>query len=260
MSIDYDETPEAAAARLQHVLDEESRAQREAHEKALRAQREAQARERANEAKRASRAKAKEARETLLASMSDDERRQYLQRESLASVHALRQGARKVHTVQRRAAPARVVAPVQALHPAPEEPPMPDKAPRYWVRWVNPGSGVFKYFGVDYDHGQLVPLRPGPTYDKLLNIMYVAEVDQPRLIVRCGVCGAEFLNERFLNAHGAKRHSARFATAEDLEVRAAMQTEHGDAAVVDVTGDAEERRLMTEFPLALENTTASRQG
>lgn len=151
-----------------------------------------------------------------------------------------------------------------AASPAPAPPTEDERMkahePRWWVRWVNPATHEFKYYGVVYDHGQILPLRDGPTREKLENIMYVAQVESPRLVAKCGVCGAEFMNERFLNTHGAKRHSDRFATADELEVRAGMQTEHGDAAVVDVTGDAAERRLMQEFPLALENTTASRNG
>jgi hypothetical protein len=154
----------------------------------------------------------------------------------------------------------RAPRPSRPQAPPPQAEEVAVSAPRYWVRWVNPGTDVFRYCGVTYDHGQLLAMGRSVNDEKLQRIMFVALVETPRLCATCGVCGAEFVSERFLNAHGAKRHRARFASAEDLEIRAHLQSEYGDAAVVDVTGDAKERRLMDEFPLALENTKASREG
>jgi hypothetical protein len=157
------------------------------------------------------------------------------------------------HHVPRAKAPRPVVVPPQA-----EEVPMAAQVTRYWVRWVNPETDVFRYCGVAYDHGQLLQMGSSANDEKLQRIMFVALVESPRLCATCGVCGADFVSERFLNAHGAKRHRDRFATTEELEIRAGMSSEYGDAAVVDITGEAKERRLMEEFPLALENTKASR--
>jgi hypothetical protein len=131
--------------------------------------------------------------------------------------------------------------------------------PIYAARFVVPGTGYLTYFGTDYDRGELLTLRGGTRDSRLLDMAYIVPVEkaEQHLVTQCGVCGKEFLNDYFRDEHGKRRHRNRFA--DDLEVSEGVVTHMGPASVRDTTGDAEEKRLMAEAPLHLENTLASRR-
>jgi hypothetical protein len=135
----------------------------------------------------------------------------------------------------------------------------PDQ-PLFAVRFVVPGTGHFTYFGTDYDRGEIFALNGGPRDSRLVDLGYVMPVSksEQHLQAQCGVCGKEFMTEQFRDHHGRRRHKDRFA--DELEVTEGMVTDMGTAGVRDTTGDAEERRLLQEAPLYLENTEASRRG
>lgn len=134
-----------------------------------------------------------------------------------------------------------------------------DETPMTWVRFSVPGLGYFTYHGTNYDRGQLMPLVGGPRDEQLLRMGYVqmAAKEESHLRAQCGVCGAWFLNEQFRSHHGNQRHSDRFAS-DELELGGGMEGPRGDvAALRDVTGDADERRMQQQYPLYLERTKAT---
>lgn len=149
-----------------------------------------------------------------------------------------------------------------ALPSAPQEMPMasaPDRT--HWVRFVIPGQGAMTYHGTDYDYGALLAIRGTPRDEQLVRLGFLAPLDQSEahLHAQCGVCAHWFLTEYFRDMHGRRRHQQRFV-GDDLDVAAGMAGPDGGAALRDITGDAEERRLMQENPLFLEKTKASQQG
>jgi hypothetical protein len=134
----------------------------------------------------------------------------------------------------------------------------PPDTPLFWTRFTIPGLGFFTYHGTNYDRGQLMPLVGGPRDEQLVRMGYVqpAAKEEAYLQAQCGVCGAWFLNEQFREAHGRLRHSDRFASS-DLDIGGGMDGPDGGAALRDVTGDAEERRMQQQYPLYLEKTKAT---
>jgi hypothetical protein len=132
--------------------------------------------------------------------------------------------------------------------------------PQYAVRFVVPGTGYFTYFGTDYDRGELLTLMGGQRDSRLIDLAYVELVSQDtrHLHAQCGVCGRWFVTEWMRDQHGRRRHQDRFG--EELEVSAEMVFGGHVARVRDTTGDVEERRLMVEAPLNLDNTLANRKG
>jgi hypothetical protein len=127
-----------------------------------------------------------------------------------------------------------------------------------WVRFTIPGLGFFTYHGTNYDRGQLMAMMGGPRDEQLQRMGYVqpAPKEEEYLRAQCGECGAWFLNEQFRDAHGRLRHSARF-TQDDLAIGGGMEGPDGGAALRDVTGDAEERRMQQQYPLYLDKTRAT---
>ena len=132
----------------------------------------------------------------------------------------------------------------------------------HWVRFVVPGQGSFTYRGTNYDYGELIMLGSSPRDEQLVRLGYVYAIDttEAHLHAECGVCERWFLTEYYRDMHGKRRHNQRFASDDDLDVAAGMAGPDGGAALRDITGDAEERRLMQENPLFLEKTKASQQG
>jgi len=135
--------------------------------------------------------------------------------------------------------------------------------PLYWVRFQLPGLDTFTYWGDNYDRGQLLLLNGSATQgrnEQLIRMQYIELTDPEtrHLHAECGVCGAWFVSEYFLNLHGAKQHANRFR--DDIEVAAGMQLGDDAAALRDVTGDSAERRMQQDFPLALEKTKATLEG
>ena len=133
-----------------------------------------------------------------------------------------------------------------------------DETPMWWTRFTIPGLGFLTYHGTNYDRGQLLPMLGGPRDEQLQRMGYVqpAPKEETYLRAQCGECGAWFLNEPFRDGHGRLRHSARFAPA-DLDIGSGMDGPDGGAALRDVTGDADERRMQQQYPLYLQKTKAT---
>ena len=130
----------------------------------------------------------------------------------------------------------------------------------YWVRFCVPGLGYFTYNGVNYDRGQLIALSGGPHDEQLVRMGYVGAVDASKshLQAECGECSTWFVSEQFRDQHGRMKHRSRFQDdRESLEVGAGMAGPAGGAALRDITGDAEERRMMQDMPLYLDKTAAT---
>jgi hypothetical protein len=134
----------------------------------------------------------------------------------------------------------------------------PTASPIYWTRFTIPGLGFFTYHGTNYDRGQLMPMVGGPRDEQLQRMGYVqpAPTEEEYLRAQCGACGAWFLNEQFRDAHGRLRHSERFQQ-DDIAIGGGMEGPDGGAALRDVTGDAEERRMQQQYPLYLDKTRAT---
>lgn len=130
----------------------------------------------------------------------------------------------------------------------------------HWCRFVIPGQGTLTYRSVDYDYAELLTLATTPRDEQLVRLGYVYPIDktESHLHAQCGVCERWFLTEYYRDMHGRRRHNQRFA-GDDLEVGGGMAGPDGGAALRDITGDAEERRLMQDNPLFLEKTKASQQ-
>jgi hypothetical protein len=130
--------------------------------------------------------------------------------------------------------------------------------PIYWVRFSIPGLGYFTYHGTNYDRGQLMPLAGGPRDEQLVRMGYIelALKEEAYLQAQCGACGLWFLNEQFRDGHGRLRHRERFVE-EDLAIGGGMEGPDGGAALRDVTGDAEEKRMQQQYPLYLDKTKAT---
>lgn len=133
-----------------------------------------------------------------------------------------------------------------------------DETPMWWTRFTIPGLGFFTYHGTNYDRGQLLPMAGGPRDEQLQRMGYVqpALKEERHLRAQCGECGNWFLTEQFRDAHGRLRHSERFRE-DDLAIGGGMEGPDGGAALRDVTGDAEERRMQQQYPLYLEKTKAT---
>jgi len=127
----------------------------------------------------------------------------------------------------------------------------------HWCRFTIPGSSFFTYRGANYDRGQLLELVGGPRDEQLERLGYVqrASSEELRVQAQCGVCGCWFLTEQFRDMHGRLRHSGRFQA--DLDIGGGMAGPDGGAALRDVTGDADERRMQQQYPLYLDKTRAT---
>lgn len=131
-------------------------------------------------------------------------------------------------------------------------------APLFWTRFSIPGLGYMTYNGVNYERGELLALTGGPHDEQLVRLGYVAAAptSEAHLQAECGACGKWFKTEQFRDQHGRLKHHRRFQESE-LDVTAGMEGPAGGAALRDITGDAEERRLMQEMPLYLDKTAAT---
>jgi hypothetical protein len=156
----------------------------------------------------------------------------------------------------------------EALPPAVESPtPEPRtrpvrraEPPTYWARIITPGTDCLTLYGHSYDRGELLTL-PDVTGNEAfmrLDFVMLAPADKAYLRAECGVCGHWFLNERFRDQHGVKRHRQRYA--DDLDMAVTMHGPEGGAALRDTTGDVDDRRQWVEYPPNLERSKASQQG
>lgn len=147
----------------------------------------------------------------------------------------------------------------EALAPEEEETVVPEHTSlTHWTRFTLPDVKFFTYYGTNYDRGQLMALVGGPRDEQLVRMGFVevALKDNAHLRAQCGVCGCWFLTEQFRDMHGKLRHSERFAD-EALDIGGGMDGPDGGAALRDVTGDAEERRMQQQFPLHMDRTRAT---
>jgi hypothetical protein len=145
--------------------------------------------------------------------------------------------------------------------PVPQkEPPMASLAvpPTHWMRFVIPDLKFTTYHGVNYDRGELLCLAGGPRDEQLTRMGFLepARPSEAHLHAQCGVCGKWFLTEQFRDQHGEDRHADRWAE-DHLAIGGGMDGPDGGAALRDVTGDAEERRMQQQYPLYLERTKAT---
>jgi hypothetical protein len=153
--------------------------------------------------------------------------------------------------------------PPVAAAPAPDTRPRlmrRPEPPTYWARIITPGTDCLTLYGQAYDRGELLTL-PDVTGNEAfmrLDFVMLAPPDKAYLRAECGVCGHWFLNERFRDQHGAKRHGQRYA--DDLDMAVAMHGPSGGAALRDTTGDMDDRRQWVEYPPNLERSKASQQG
>jgi hypothetical protein len=140
-----------------------------------------------------------------------------------------------------------------------EESPMAiaPESPLWWVRFTIPGLGFFTYHGTNYDRGQLMPMVGGPRDEQLQRMGYVqpAPVEEKHLRAQCGICEVWFLTEQFRDMHGRLRHANRFQP--DLDIGGGIPGPDGGTGLVDITGDAEERRMQQQYPLYLDKTRAT---
>jgi hypothetical protein len=133
------------------------------------------------------------------------------------------------------------------------------------VRRPFPGYG-----GSPADRGRILELAGARNDEKLIRLGFLAPVTkkvQLRDLPMCGTCGAYFAEEGFLTTHGDLHHARDleairvnfpmdgmdgFATSRDTNITGKIG--------IDVTGDAEERRLNQEVPIYFEKTAASLRG
>jgi hypothetical protein len=134
----------------------------------------------------------------------------------------------------------------------------PPVTPTHWMRFVIPDLKCTTYHGINYDRGELLTLVGGPRDEQLTRMGFIerARPEEAHHHAQCGVCGKWFLTEQFRDQHGETRHSDRFAPP-DLAIGGGMDGPDGGAALRDVTGDAEERRMQQQYPLYLEKTKAT---
>jgi hypothetical protein len=127
------------------------------------------------------------------------------------------------------------------------------------------------YANLPADRGRLLELSGARNDEKLVRLGFLEPFTKKaklRELPMCGVCGAYFAEEGFLTTHGDLHH-ARHA-AEPLRVNFPMDGMDGLATSrdtnitgrigIDVTGDAEERRLDRDVPLYMDKTAATLRG
>jgi hypothetical protein len=111
----------------------------------------------------------------------------------------------------------------------------------------------FRYTAeITLDQGQVALLVGVRGDEPLVRLGYFGKLtdEDAKGLVQCGVCGAEFVQARFRELHGDRRHRPR----------PDEQALHGAGyGFADASGDAEERRLEREAPLYLDQTEASRR-
>jgi hypothetical protein len=134
----------------------------------------------------------------------------------------------------------------------------PTESPTHWMRFVIPDLKFTTYHGVNYDRGELLTLAGGPRDEQLVRMGFLepARPSEKHHHAQCGVCGRWFLTEQFRQQHGELRHSDRFSQ-EALAIGGGMEGPDGGAALRDITGDAEERRMQQQYPLYLDKTRAT---
>jgi len=110
---------------------------------------------------------------------------------------------------------------------------------RYYARrsmTYGPGAGE------PLDRGQLFDLAGMINDEKLIRLNYVVAAPKNVSIVQCGYCGAEFITDETLNAHGRYRH----------------RPQPTDPRLQDEREDRREKLENELAPLHLDKTAASR--
>lgn len=101
----------------------------------------------------------------------------------------------------------------------------------------------FDYGDKQVDRGQVLELLGLRNDEKLIRLGFVLELRRGEHICPCGVCGAQFVGDNELNAHGAMRHANRFQQ---------LSPEEEDRQL-----DRQEKMLEQVAPLYLDKTAAS---
>lgn len=110
----------------------------------------------------------------------------------------------------------------------------------------------FSYGTHHLARGEVFALQGARNDEVLLRLRYVDRVEKGARLYEHGPTGRTFIEAGFRDGFGRAYQRQQ----ESLQVAGAGAGLHG---FVDVTGDAEERRLQQEAPLALEQTKASRR-
>jgi hypothetical protein len=135
---------------------------------------------------------------------------------------------------------------------------MPTKPQQHvYVRRAGYGYGAEG----EVDQGQVLTLVGAPNDERLVRLGYLERLPEGAHPVQCGVCARWFLDDRYRTRHGDRRHGRR--AGEALEVGEAGghdPTGRAVGALVDTTGDREEREMERDAPLYLEKTAASQKG
>jgi hypothetical protein len=142
---------------------------------------------------------------------------------------------------------------------------MAGKVDLYTVRRPFPAYGA-----LPADRGRVLELANARNDEKLVRLGFL-ELFTKRTALRdlpmCGQCGLYFSDEGLLTAHGDMRHRtpeepirANFAMQGMEALATSRDTTITGRIGVDVTGDAEERRLDREVPLYMDKTAASLRG
>ena len=92
------------------------------------------------------------------------------------------------------------------------------------------------------DRGQLFELQGCINDEKLLKLGYAALAPKHASVVQCGHCGAEFVTDQGLAAHGRERHTERSLTPQEEDERAEKKLAHeNEVAPLDLTKTAASR-------------------
>jgi hypothetical protein len=110
----------------------------------------------------------------------------------------------------------------------------------------------FTYAGQELAQGEVFSLGGFLNDEILVRLRYVEEVQKFKKFYEHGATGRKFIEAGYLEAFG--RLYARQQT--DLTI---VEAGSGLYGFIDTTGDAEQRRLDQEAPLALDQTEATRR-
>jgi hypothetical protein len=97
------------------------------------------------------------------------------------------------------------------------------------------------------DRGQLLELQGMINDEKLVRLGYVAAAPKRATVVQCGTCGAEFITDEGLAAHGRERHATKrpLSPREEDAQADKKQAMEDEIAPLDLTKTAASRGAST---------------
>ena len=107
------------------------------------------------------------------------------------------------------------------------------------------------------DPGQVIEAEPNQKLDQMLRLGLFKKAETKP--VQCGKCGAEFVDDGYLNRHGRNNHDMTYVEAgrrESPEADMSTAEELGRLRALEAADEFAERNI----PLNLEKTKASREG